>query len=157
MDPRSRWSKLMHARWWNRSLRTEIKTLSTQYWLPWRHSLMMTMIALAKIDKCGEVRKVTSTWFTTNSGRLEYRVQLDVSCLPPHGLPAHTIIYWVRRSMSMSFITGREILEILQVHQFSTSPRRDISFKRYCQHEQEMSLLSPQQGRKSWAHTRWLL
>lgn len=51
--------------------------------------------------------------------------------------------------MSTSFITGRENLEILQVHQFSTSPRQDTSFKRCCQHEQEMSLLSPQQGRKS--------
>lgn len=58
--------------------------------------------------------------------------------------------------MSMSFITGREILEIFQVPQFSTSPHRDVSFKRYRQHEQETSLLSSQQGRKSWAYTRWL-
>lgn len=51
--------------------------------------------------------------------------------------------------MSMSFISSREILEIFQVHQFSTPHRQDISFKRYCQHEWEMSLLSPQQGHKS--------
>lgn len=89
MGPRSRWSKLMHARWWNRSLRTEMKTLNP---VPTSLKTQPNDDNDSKDRQIWGGQKSHLHMITTNSGRLEYRVQLDVSCLPPHHLPAHTII-----------------------------------------------------------------